>query len=103
MRLGLGTATLHNDVCFEAVRGAIRAGYRQFDTALLYDNQEAVGEGIRQAIADGEVAREDLFVTSKIGFYPQKADGLSVKMWTCFLYIVCARYKYVGATCIPCV
>ena len=69
-QLALGTATLHGDVCTEAVREAIRQGYRHIDTALLYDNQAAVGRGIREAIAAGEVTRAELFVTTKVGFYP---------------------------------
>ena len=63
--MGLGTATLHNQVCIAAVRAAIKAGYRHIDTALLYNNQEAVGYAINKAIAAGEVKREELWVTSK--------------------------------------
>jgi diketogulonate reductase-like aldo/keto reductase len=74
-KVGLGTATLFDQQCTNAVRTAIRAGYRHIDTALLYNNQKAVGEGIRQAIAAGEVTREELWVTSKVGFYPADADG----------------------------
>ena len=74
-KVGLGTATLFDQQCTNAVRTAIRAGYRHIDTALLYNNQKAVGEGIRQAIAAREVAREELWVTSKVGFYPADADG----------------------------
>jgi len=61
--------------CVDSVRSAIRAGYRHIDTALLYNNQEAVGKAIQQAIAAGEVARKDLWVTSKVGFYPETANG----------------------------
>ena len=73
--LGLGTATLFGAECTAAVRAAIRAGYRLVDTALLYNNQEAVGLAIREAIAAGDVTREELFVTSKCAFYPAAADG----------------------------
>ena len=48
--MGLGTANLFGDECIAAVRAAIKAGYRHIDTALLYGNQEAVGEAIKQAI-----------------------------------------------------
>ena len=79
-QIGFGTATLNlgantHQTCVNAVRNAIKAGYRHIDTALLYDNQEAVGEGITAAIAAGDVKREDLWVTSKVGFYPSKGDG----------------------------
>lgn len=73
--VGLGTATLFGEACIAAVRAGIRAGFRHIDTALLYDNQEAVGEAIKQAIAAGEVTREELFVTTKVAFYPAAADG----------------------------
>lgn len=76
--LALGTATLFDDVCAGAVREAIRQGYRHIDTALLYDNQAAVGRGIREAIAAGEVTRAELFVTSKVGFYPAGLGAESV-------------------------
>ena len=73
--VGLGTATLFDEQCTAAVRAAIQQGYRYIDTALLYNNQEAVGVAIAQAIAAGEVKREELFIVSKVGFYPAAADG----------------------------
>jgi diketogulonate reductase-like aldo/keto reductase len=73
--LGLGTATLFGGTCQQAVVEAIRQGYRHIDTALLYNNQEAVGAGIAEAIAAGLCTRADLFVTTKVGFYPAAADG----------------------------
>ena len=73
-QLALGTATLFGDVCTGAVREAIRQGYRHIDTALLYNNQNEVGKGIRDAIYAGEVRREELFVTTKVAFYPAGAD-----------------------------
>ena len=82
--MGLGTATLHNQVCIAAVRAAIKAGYRHIDTALLYNNQEAVGYAINKAIAAGEVKREELWVTSKVGFYPAECDGSNHWVAGCF-------------------
>ena len=64
--LGLGTWTLRGKVAEDAVYVAIKNGYRLIDTAKYYDNEEAVGRGIRRAIDDGLVKREDLFVTSKL-------------------------------------
>ncbi len=66
--IGLGTATLNGDVLVAAIRTAIRQGYRHFDTALLYDNQAAVGRGIAEAIAAGDVTRAELFITTKVAF-----------------------------------
>ncbi|UDK95019.1 aldo/keto reductase [Lysinibacillus sphaericus] len=56
----------------DAVKTAIAKGYRSIDTAQVYRNEESVGRGIRAAIDEGLVAREELFVTSKVW-----NDGLS--------------------------
>jgi len=60
--LGLGTWTLRGDHCAEMVAHALSIGYRHIDTARMYDNEKAVGEGLR---ASG-VARADVFVTTKV-------------------------------------
>jgi len=49
-----------------AVVEAVRAGYRHFDSAADYANEEQTGEGLARAMADGLVAREDLWITSKL-------------------------------------
>jgi len=72
-RIGFGTGTLLGDECVASVRSAIRAGYRMIDTSLLYNNQESVGQAIREAIAAGEVTREELFITTKVAFFPADA------------------------------
>lgn len=60
--IGLGTFRLEGEACAKAVETALRAGYRHIDTARMYGNEEAVGEGLR---ASG-IARDDVFVTTKI-------------------------------------
>ncbi|MGQ7872834.1 aldo/keto reductase [Bacillus sp. 1A] len=50
----------------EAVKSAIKAGYRSIDTAAIYGNEKAVGEGIRAGIKEAGITREDLFITSKV-------------------------------------
>lgn len=45
---------------------AIKAGYRLFDGAYDYQNEKEAGEGIRRAISEGLVKREDIFVTTKL-------------------------------------
>lgn len=52
--------------CKAAVLTAIRAGYRLIDTAASYSNEDAVGEAVREAIAEGICTREELFITSKM-------------------------------------
>ncbi|MEN0041859.1 MAG: aldo/keto reductase [Pseudomonadota bacterium] len=60
--LGLGTWELRGEPCAAIVEQALREGYRHIDTAIMYQNEEAVGEGIR---ASG-VARDDIFLTTKV-------------------------------------
>ena len=64
--LGLGTWTLDNSEAEEAVYTAIRSGYRLIDTARYYGNEKGVGLGVRRAISEGLISREDVFITSKI-------------------------------------
>lgn len=49
-----------------AVRTAIKHGYRSIDTAAIYGNEEGVGQGIREGLEAAGIKREDLFVTSKV-------------------------------------
>lgn len=65
--LGLGVFKVEEGPeLVEAVRTAIRHGYRSIDTAAIYGNEEGVGEGIRLGMKDAGISREDLFVTSKV-------------------------------------
>lgn len=68
--VGLGTYSLRGDKCVNAILSAIRLGYRKFDTASFYGNEEEVGRAIRQAIEEGLIKREDVFVTTKL--YPNE-------------------------------
>ena len=49
-----------------AVAGAIRCGYRMFDCAACYQNEDQIGEVFRAAFDEGVVARKDLFIMSKV-------------------------------------
>jgi len=65
--LGLGVFKVPEGAeAANAVKEAIRQGYRSIDTAAIYDNETSVGEGIREALAETGLAREALFVTSKV-------------------------------------
>ena len=52
--------------CKRSVLDAIKAGYRLIDTAASYTNEDAVGEAVKEAIAQGICTREELFITSKM-------------------------------------
>ena len=45
----------------------MEAGYRHFDTAFMYKNEEAIGEVFREWMLNGKIKREDLFITTKVG------------------------------------
>ncbi|WP_121251620.1 aldo/keto reductase [Nocardioides ferulae] len=60
--IGFGTYPLKGDECVAAVVSAIEIGYRLIDTAVNYENEEAVGEALRRC----GVPREELRVTSKL-------------------------------------
>lgn len=61
--LGFGVMQLMGDECEAAVLDAIEAGYRLFDTAELYGNEQALGN----ALIRSGIAREELFITTKFG------------------------------------
>ena len=64
--LGIGTYALSDTQAENSVYWALRDGYRLIDTARIYGNEEGVGRGIRKAIDEGLVTREDIFVTTKM-------------------------------------
>lgn len=65
--LGLGVFQVEEGSgLVEAVRAAVKHGYRSIDTAAIYQNEKSVGEGIRLALADNGLKREELFITSKV-------------------------------------
>lgn len=47
--LGLGTYSLHGATCVNSVKAALAAGFRKFDTASIYSNEEEVGQGVRES------------------------------------------------------
>ncbi|MBE5101574.1 MULTISPECIES: aldo/keto reductase [Priestia] len=77
------TVTLHNGVkmpgfglgvfkveegpeLVNAIKVAIKHGYRSIDTAAIYGNEEGVGQGIREGLKEAGISRENVFVTSKV-------------------------------------
>jgi len=64
--VGFGTYLIANDAAEAAVRTAIQAGYRHIDTAEAYGNEDGVGAAIQQALTEGGLSRDALFVTTKL-------------------------------------
>jgi len=60
--IGLGTMTLKENVCVQAVKNALQVGYTHLDTAWFYGNEKEVGEGLRQS----GVKRESVFICTKV-------------------------------------
>lgn len=76
--LGLGTWTQNNEETENSVYYALKDGYRLIDTAQYYGNEIGVGNGIKKAIDDGIVKREEIFVTTKVspGNYYNTDDSI---------------------------
>lgn len=74
--LGFGTWAIRGTECIKSVVSAIACGYRMLDTAIMYENEKEVGQGIRES----GVRREDIFLTSKLNqscnSYEKAKDGI---------------------------
>lgn len=60
--LGFGTWQISGSGATKSIKNALEIGYRHIDTAQMYDNEKNVG----QAIAEANIGREDIFLTTKI-------------------------------------
>ena len=79
-RLGLGTWMIDDDRAAQAVREAVKLGYRLIDTAQAYGDERGVGEGVRTC----GVPREELFVASKVAAELKSYDAAaksSTRRW----------------------
>ncbi len=72
-KLGLGTFRMTGPACAEAVQTALGLGYRHIDTAAMYGNEEAVGEGM----AHGGVPRGEIHLTTKVWHDQLAGDGIA--------------------------
>jgi diketogulonate reductase-like aldo/keto reductase len=64
--LGFGTLIPDPVATKEATKNALEVGFRQFDTAERYKNEEQVGEAMREVFQEGKVKREEVFICSKL-------------------------------------
>ncbi|EQB57420.1 aldo/keto reductase [Colletotrichum gloeosporioides Cg-14] len=77
--VGFGLWKVPRETCADTVYNAIKTGYRLFDGAYDYQNEKETGEGVRRAIADGLVKREDIFITTKLwNNYHRKEHALEM-------------------------
>lgn len=79
-QVGFGVFQVPNDETTTAVAAALKAGYRSIDTAAIYVNEEGVGK----ALAQSGIARDELFITSKLWIaemgYEQTIAGLEASL-----------------------
>ena len=79
-QLGLGVYQMDDQQVRDSIPLALKAGYRLIDTASRYYNEKAVG----QAIEDADIARDELFITTKLWFkdhgYDQTKQALQVSL-----------------------
>ena len=61
-KIGFGTSPLKGDEAYNAVKDALKAGYRHIDTAQIYQNETEVGK----AIHDSGIPRNEIFITTKL-------------------------------------
>ena len=64
--LGFGTLIPDAAATITATKDALEAGFRHFDCAERYRNERQVGEALQAGLASGKIAREDIFVTTKL-------------------------------------
>ena len=80
-KLGFGTWQSKNgEEAYQAVKTALKVGYRHIDTAAIYGNEESVG----QAIRDSGIDRKEIFVTTKlwnnVGNYQEAREAIDTSL-----------------------
>ncbi|XP_055540935.1 glyoxal reductase-like [Wyeomyia smithii] len=65
--IGLGTYQIRgNQLIYESLNYALKAGYRHIDTAVVYHNEEHIGRALKTLLPKYNLQREDIFITSKL-------------------------------------
>jgi alcohol dehydrogenase (NADP+) len=102
--LGFGTLIPDAAATITATRDALEAGFRHFDCAERYGNEREVGGALQAGLAAGGIAREDIFVTTKLwnsNHRPQRVepafeaslDRLGLSIWISISFILHLHFK----------
>ena len=65
-KVGLGTYLISNQELKQCIPAALKAGYRHFDTAQVYENEKGLGLSLAESLSDQNISRKDIFITSKV-------------------------------------
>jgi len=83
---------------YDAVKSAIDIGYRHFDCAAFYNNENSIGKAIAEKIKEGVIKREELYITSKVctlNLLPENNTALVWIPYTSSITVFCTLC-YVG-------
>lgn len=78
--LGLGTWKSKPNQVYQAVKEAIKIGYRHIDCAAVYGNEKEVGNALKDSIDKGIVSRKDIWITSKLWNNAHKKEHVEVAL-----------------------
>lgn len=74
--VGLGTWRAPDAEVESALNAALQAGYRHIDCAPVYGNEKVIGKVFREWIDSGRLKRSDLFITTKLPFFGNRASDV---------------------------
>lgn len=63
-----------------AIKAALQAGYRLFDTAHWYENEAELGNALEKYLPEFQLTREDIFITTKVPTVDGDPDGQTRKL-----------------------
>jgi diketogulonate reductase-like aldo/keto reductase len=64
-KVGLGTYLISNQELKQCIPAALKAGYRHFDTAQVYENEKGIGLSLAESLSDQNISRKNIIAQSK--------------------------------------